>query len=395
MDEEFWKVIENFNIGENREMEVDSSIFPMFSSLKSLKLSKATVPLTALLWINSDTNRIHHLDINSIKILESAEFNFPFEALGDEDISPKTWTFCGKNLEWLDISGIGTIDTIRLNSFCRIKWLYANRNKIRRVLVDGNELQTLYLDHNALVELPLVEKSKKHVFKNLQYLSLVNNSIEESPETILELFPGLQSLNLASNKLPEFLISSKEDEDNSKLKSINLSNNKLSRFDLFATLQALNVLDLSHNNLAHFSFQTLIMAPSLQNLHLSNNLNILIETLNIVRNFSLKELDLRACSLMNKMPDLSMFSELQMVDLSQNSLSGELDGHFLPKKIQNVSFRKNYITKVGNFSRLQLEEIQLLDVGMNPLDCKCGVQTELLKIVKKQEDFHASILYHL
>ena len=373
--------------------------------LRALKLAKATLPEEILPWISSAENRVKHLDLSFTSILPSSEYSFPFQGLGNEDRTVAKWTFCGPEMEWLDISGIG-VESIHLSTFYRLKWLYANKNRIREVKIDENMLLSLSVNDNQLFEFPLVSddtQTAKRIFKNVQTLSVANNSIGEVPGNLLELFPALQSIDLANNHVGEFYLEVERPNDGRLIQFLNLSKNGLKRFELVGNyrLEELNVLDLSNNELSSIPFRALKKMPVIEHLHLGGNPNISFGLASeqerggrmpTAETPSLLELDLKNCSL-ELMPELRGFTRLHVLDLSDNKLN-RVDGTTMPPSAARISFRGNRIKKVGNFSVTQAEAIQELNLGLNPFECQCSsIQLEIAALLKYQSNFYVTILY--
>jgi Leucine-rich repeat (LRR) protein len=211
-----------------------------------------------------------------------------------------------------------------------------------------DQLKDLDLSHNKLT---VIEKYEFTGMRGLETLSLANNLIEQLDDQALLGLGKLQRLNLSHNKLTSFttwytffyvLINLNELKlDNNQLKTIDfemfgfsrqlltleLQNNEIEeveyngfRFDQEFVGRKLN---LSNNNLKDVNF--LGQCKKMQNLDLSNNINMTLSEQSFEKNTDLKNLKLQNVSLDILGEEIyEMFRfilNLEQLDMGYNNLS--------------------------------------------------------------------------
>ncbi|ELK32048.1 Podocan-like protein 1 [Myotis davidii] len=254
------------------------------------------------------------------------------------------------------------------------------------------EAQHLSLQNNQLQELPYNELSR---LSGLRTLNLHNNLIssEGLPDEAFESLSQLQHFYVAHNKLsvaPQFLPRSLRVADlaanqvteifpltfgeKPALRSVYLHNNHLSNAglppDAFHGSEAVTTLSLSNNRLSYLPPS---LPPSLERLHLQNNLISKVPRGALSRQTHLRELYLQHNQLTDSGLDATTFSKLhrlEYLDLSHNQLAAVPAG--LPRTLTVLHLGRNRIQQVeaarlrgaGGLRYLLLQHNQLGAVGL-------------------------------
>ncbi|XP_036734990.2 podocan-like protein 1 isoform X3 [Manis pentadactyla] len=226
--------------------------------------------------------------------------------------------------------------------------------------------QYLSLQNNQLQELPYNELSR---LDSLRTLNLYNNLIssEGLPDEAFESLTQLQHIYVAHNKLsvaPQFLPRSLRVVDlaanqvteifpltfgeKPELRSVYLHNNQLSNAglppDAFHGSEAVVTLSLSGNQL---SYVPPSLPPSLERLHLQDNLISKVPRGALSRQTHLRELYLQHNQLTDSGLDATTFSKLhclEYLDLSYNQLAMVPTG--LPRTLAVLHLGRNRIQRV-------------------------------------------------
>nr|XP_019601699.1 PREDICTED: podocan-like protein 1 [Rhinolophus sinicus] len=226
--------------------------------------------------------------------------------------------------------------------------------------------QHLSLQNNQLQELPYNELSR---LSDLRTLNLHNNLIssEGLPDEAFESLTQLQHIYVAHNKLsvaPQFLPCSLRVADlaanqvteifpltfgeKPALRSVYLHNNQLSNAglppDAFHGSEAVTTLSLSNNQLSYLPPS---LPPSLERLHLQNNLIAKVPRGALSRQTHLRELYLQHNQLTDSGLDATTFSKLhrlEYLDLSYNQLAAVPAG--LPRTLAVLHLGRNRIRQV-------------------------------------------------
>nr|XP_035922373.1 podocan-like protein 1 isoform X4 [Halichoerus grypus] len=252
--------------------------------------------------------------------------------------------------------------------------------------------QHLSLQNNLLQELPYNELSR---LSSLRTLNLHNNLIssEGLPDEAFESLTQLQHIYVAHNKLsvaPQFLPRSLRVADlaanqvteifpltfgeKPALRSVYLHNNQLSNAglppDAFHGSEAVATLSLSSNRLSYLPPS---LPPSLERLHLQNNLISKVPRGALSRQTHLRELYLQHNQLTDGGLDATTFSKLhhlEYLDLSHNQLASVPAG--LPRALVVLHLGRNRIRWVEaarlrgarGLRYLQLQHNQLGATGL-------------------------------
>lgn len=182
-------------------------------------------------------------------------------------------------------------------------------------------------------------------FKNLKVLDLDSNRLDGPIPSFIGNLPLLQELHLRKCGLNGSIPSSIGKL--SSLKILDLGDNSLhGSFPLsLGALSSLTSLDLSSNFLDGVVSDSHIgNLSSLELLDLSFNLLNLNLTFNKLPMFQLKELHMRSCRIKGQFPQwIKMQSELFVLDLSNNEISGELVGWFPNMNLRYLNLSNNHI----------------------------------------------------
>ena len=233
---------------------------------------------------------------------------------------------------------------------------------------------------------------------NLKDLQLPNNNI-----TIVKDLPvTLQTLDLSNNKINEINISNLKN-----LEKLNLSNNKINEINI-EKLTKLTVLNLNINEL---------------NKHISH--------LNLDKLINLEFLELNSCKLTGNIPtNFKEFTNLKVLDLSNNTLNGGLEQHVnwtefptlstlnvsnndftgpLPVSflysvsLKDINLLNNNLSSRSDMSdmdyciRLAVKKITKLNISDNNLTCPImdNVESTRKKIYCHKDDIGSVVGYYL
>jgi len=243
-----------------------------------------------------------------------------------------------------------------------------------------NLLQHLYLYHNVLKGEDL--KSFMNICTLRSLDMSVNNMTEDLPSILRSLSNGcvrysLQELSLASNQITGSIA---DLSVLSSLKTLDLSTNQLSGKIPEGTKlpSQLEHLSISYNSLEGGVPKSFGSTCTLQSLDLSSNklsedLILIFNHLSGCSRNSLRELSLGLNKFNGTLPDFSMFSKLEMLDLSGNRLR---DG--VPKSLHNGtvfrfldlsnnSLSEKLPTIIHHLFRYARYSLQHLDLSMNQI----------------------------
>ncbi|XP_027357232.1 receptor-like protein EIX1 [Abrus precatorius] len=280
------------DLSDNFLHSVTPSNFNFSTSLSILDLSHNSFTSSMIFqWVSNMSSNLIELDL-SYSHLEGSTSHFGIMM---------------NSLERLDLSGNGLKGGF-LKSFvniCTLRSLNMQGNNLTDDLpsilhnLSGGclrySLQELYLSYNQIIG-SLTDLS---VFSYLKTLDLSNNNLNGIPDGS-KLPPHLESLSIQGNSLEGGIPKS------------------------FGNACVLSSLDLSSNKL-------------------NIELPMIIHRLSGCARYSLQILNLRENKINGTLPDLSMFSTLKTLDLSENNLNGIPDCSKLPPQLESLSIRSNYL----------------------------------------------------
>ncbi|XP_014522459.1 LRR receptor-like serine/threonine-protein kinase GSO1 [Vigna radiata var. radiata] len=247
------------------------------------------------------------------------------------------------NLRYLDLSSCGFSGQIptQISSLSHLKYLNLSRNyylngSILRELGNLSRLEYLDLSWNSFEGyIPSQLGNLSRLQYSLQELSLSSNQIRGSVPDLSE-FSNLKTLDLSDNQL-----SGKKPEGTNSLEGGGSKS--------FGSICTLELLDLSENKL-------------------SEDLTVIFNHLSGCSTYSLQKLSLASNQIRGSVPDLSAFSNLNILDLSGNQLSGKIpEGTRLPSHLEQLSIRSNSLEGGVPKSFGSTCTLKLLDLSDNKL----------------------------
>ncbi|XP_072872974.1 podocan-like protein 1 isoform X2 [Chlorocebus sabaeus] len=193
-----------------------------------------------------------------------------------------------------------------------------------------------------------------NITRAAQHLSLQNNQLQELPYNELSRLSGLRTLNLHNNLISSEGLPDEAFESLTQLQHIYVAHNKLSNAglppDAFRGSEAVTTLSVSNNRLSYLPPS---LPPSLERLHLQNNLISKVPRGALSRQTQLRELYLQHNQLTDSGLDATTFSKLhslEYLDLSHNQLTTVPAG--LPRTLAILHLGRNRIRQV-EAARLQ------------------------------------------
>ncbi|RDY03294.1 LRR receptor-like serine/threonine-protein kinase GSO1, partial [Mucuna pruriens] len=245
-----------------------------------------------------------------------------------------------------------------LNTYHSWLQMVANLPKLRQLSLVHCSLS----DHFILS----ISPSKLNFSTSLSLLDLSINTFTSSRifQWVSNITSNLVELNLRGNQL-EDLTSNHYGRVMNSLEHLDLSYN---RFNV-----PLKTLDLSQNQLNGNIPKGNKLPSQLESLdlsynNLSNELPEIIHHLSACARYSLRELNLRGNKINGTLPDLSIFSALKTLDLSENQLNGNIpEDNKLPSQLESLSIQSNNIK--GGFPKSSGKAcaLRFLDMSDNKL----------------------------
>jgi len=213
-----------------------------------------------------------------------------------------------------------------------------------------SSLSILDLSRNNFVS-SLIFNLVSNISSNLVELDLSYNQMVDLPNNFSCSLPKLRELRLSNNKFTSFMIFQWVSNISSNLVELHLSNNLLEAppsYGYGTVMKSLQVLDLSHNKLKGGAFKSFMYLCALHSLDIQENnfiedIQLIIHNLSsgCVRN-SLQVLNLEYNGITGTLPDLSIFTSLKSLYLSNNQLSGKIpEGSSLPFQLEQLSIASN------------------------------------------------------
>lgn len=268
-------------------------------------------------------------------------------------------------------------------------------------------------DPSHVIDFSMDSKSAWYDYAELTHFNAADNEISEIEDLLVDVFGGLESINLHNNNLrslPQSLLRLDQ------LTSLNLAGNKLgndaldlicqfeSLIDLnmsrnslnglltpnLANLQSLNTLELQENDLEAIDY-SLTGCPNLQKLNLSGNKITKLCISQLAKQTGLVELDASRNKISSVLVDSTLsFPRLEILNLSHNSISElshaanhtlslpslgillllqnrlkDLDGLTFPNLI-NLNLEGNQFTALPD-SLYALQNLRHLDISDNKI----------------------------
>jgi len=221
----------------------------------------------------------------------------------------------------------------------------------------STSLSILDLSLNNFVS-SLIFQWVSNISSNLVELDLSGNQMVDPKSNHFSYrLPKLRELILSDNKFTSFIIFQWVSNISSNLVELDLSNNLMEDPPLYGHVivmkNSLEILDLSNNRLKGGVFKLFMNVCTLRSLNLflnkiTQDLQTILHNLSsgCVRN-SLQVLDLSYNGITGTLPDLSAFTSLKTLALSNNKLSGKIpEGGSLPCKLENLYIASNTLEGV-------------------------------------------------
>ncbi|XP_022634774.1 receptor-like protein 12 [Vigna radiata var. radiata] len=342
------------------------SKFNFSTSLSVLDLSDNTFTSPMVFqWVSNITSNLVelHLSNNHLEGSISSHFDMLMHSLRHLDLSYNNLEWASNitsNLVELDLSqnhleGSTSSDFgLRMNSLRHLD-LSGNNFKARdlKSFINICTLHSLYLSSNNLTEdLPSILgnlSSRGSVRHSLQELDLSWNHITGTLSDI-SLFSSLKSLFLNENQLSGRIHEGVKLP--STLEDFSINSNSLEGGipKSFGNACALLSLDMSNNNL-------------------SGELPTIISHLSGCARYSLQEVYLYMNQINGTLPDFSTFTSLQILDLSENKLNGEIskDIQFSPE-LEKLCISSNSLKGVlTDYHFANMSKLHDLDLSDNSL----------------------------
>lgn len=329
---------------------------------------------------------VRHMDLSNNKIT-NVHFTFNFY----------------NNLVTLDLSAnkIKNLGSINFESQRSLKELNLSRNEIEKILKDSlkglravtmldisfnrleelnletfrelHSLQILKLSENRLVYLEEgLFKSTKH----LQELFLDRNLFLELPTAALADTINLRYLSLSSNLLKS--VEEGEMPNLPELRALLLDKNVIDEIHQSALsgLLALDNLDLSDNNFTVIPTASLAKLSNITKLNLSGNFISAVPPVAFRGLFHLRYLRLDRQDLLQRI-DARAFVDninLEKVWLDDNIALDRIPTRLFHgnPRVTYLSIRNNRLTNL-EASHFPLDQLQVLKLGGNPLECNCSL----------------------
>ncbi|CAL8993605.1 unnamed protein product, partial [Prunus brigantina] len=266
-------------------------------------------------------------------------------------LSLASCTFIGSNFASLgNLTQITWLDLLQNGFGGQIPWSLLNLERLTKLDLSGNNYvgQIPEVESNSTGIASLYDFSKRQLLgpipRHLTYLSLSENSLNETIPSWLGSLPSLEELHLGSNQLNGNII----EFQSRSLSRLDLSSNNLGgnlEFEKFSKLQSLHWLNLSSNHLS-LSFN-----------HLSNNTwpQLLL-------------LDLSNCNISEFPYFLRASQHLSVLYLSHNRIQADIPKWLLDLGKASLKFldlSHNFL--IGTVGQIQWKKIMYLDLRNNSL----------------------------
>lgn len=329
---------------------------------------------------------LHHMDLSHNKISNLYYSLSIYENLLSLDLSNNNLSSLGSdkfksqiNLKVLNFSR-NSIEKLKKDSFNGLKALvnldlsYNRLEKLHNLtFLELHSLRTIVLSGNRITHL---ERGLLRTAKHLKELVLDNNQLLEIPSAVLSDAIGLHFLVLSQNLI--YSVDEGSMPNLPELQSLSIDGNVIRDIHHAALtgLPSLERLDLSDNNFTNIPTASLSKLSNLTWLKLSGNFLEKIPPVAFRGLFQLKHIHLDRLDMLTKI-DVRAFVDninLERIWLNDNIAMKSIPTRLFHgnPKIVHISIKNNALTTVEAI-HFPLDQLRLLQLGGNPLECNCSL----------------------
>ncbi|KAL3289731.1 hypothetical protein HHI36_023129 [Cryptolaemus montrouzieri] len=326
---------------------------------------------------------IRHMDLSNNKISNLYYALSIYENLITLDLSTNNISFLGsdkfqsqRSLQVLNIS-YNNIEKLKKDSFNGLKAIVKldlSYNRLERLhnltFLELHSLQIIILSGNRITHL---ESGLFKTTKHLKELVLDDNQLLEIPSAVSDAV-GLHRLTLSQNLIYSVNIM----PNLSELRFLSIDGNVIRDINHTALtgLPSLERLDLSDNNFTNIPTASLAKLSNLTWLKLSGNFVENIPPVAFRGLFQLKYIHLDHLDLLTRI-DVRAF--VDNINLQHIWLNDNIGMQSIPTrlfhgnpKIVHISMKNNALTTIET-THFPLDQLRLLQLGGNPLECNCSL----------------------
>ncbi|VDO86451.1 unnamed protein product [Heligmosomoides polygyrus] len=309
-------------------------------------------------------------DFHAFRSLEHFSRGRQFHNNDDIARAVDEWTVCGHFTHITPRISLPVIFTLsEVSSTSAVDGSFTTTTTSRAQSTNGqlfnvSSMRYLFCKNNKIRALP-----DSHESSNLLSCVLYNNLLTELPSDFLLKCSRLRHLNVSFNRLSALpAVSSKTDRN--RIHTLRLSSNRLdeSIVPVLMKMKRLKVLDLSHNRLRYFDDSALCSLNMLEELNLSSN-ELTSLSPSIFELPALQVLKVHS-NRIRTIPDLSVSSTLQTVDMSNNVLGVFASGISIGPSLSQLDLTCNSALNLtsGTLRRSHKKPVALFDIGSEPQD---------------------------
>lgn len=288
------------------------------------------------------------------------------------------------SLKWLDLSdnNIGSLSRASFVGLGQVEYLSLKNNQLShlgpRAFTEMYNLKSLDLSGNSITTVS--RDAFQGLEDHLHSLDISQNRLAAVPVDSLSRLVNLMYLSLAYNSLQRLEMSASRDYQLPSLSSMDLSHTRAERInvchllDLAPKLEHLTYLGNPVHQLA------CIESNNIHSLELGHTEELIsLDPAVFYSMARLKRLSVSSASELNEIAiDTWMANtQLEQVDINSNAkltaISLEVFAH-LPS-LRTLSLRNNSLRQVYPVEGSRLNQLELLDISENPLDCNCTMRS--------------------
>ncbi|XP_049797448.1 chaoptin [Schistocerca nitens] len=283
-------------------------------------------------------------------------------------IEPDAFTEIGHSLTWLRMahglaSSVGTLPHEALRPLVNLESLDMSNNRLRTMPETSfhflRRLRVLQLQDNQIEHVPKgtfqgnIHSGLEEVYLSLNSLSAVNT------HTFVDL-SSLETLRLDDNRIER--VERRAFMNLDRLKMLDLRGNRLTRIsdEAFQNLPELEELDLAYNRLTSLDFTMLDQVGTLATFRLNASHN---------RLHSLESNSSAGLLLGHRGDPVAVHSNIKVLDLSHNNVSGVARGYFRPVEtsLTHLYLSHNLLSNASRDLFGNMPHLQWLDLSHNEL----------------------------